>query len=513
MVVVLGLRHLCQKEVCQWQRQQQHHPPNTLDYDYLVIGGGSGGISSARRAASYRTPENPLKVGLVERDVDHMIGGTCVNVGCVPKKLSWSAATLNETFLHDASHYGFQTDEGSSAPPMDYTTFKHRRDKYLARLRGIYQNNLKKADVDLMRSAGRIVKSESDNDKVTVQLDDGKKVTASHVLIACGGQPEVPEIEGKECTIDSDGFFELEKLPKSVVVAGAGYIAVELAGIFNAFGVDTTLTVRRHKALRSFDEDISDELMVQMQKSGIKVATHFVPKKVTKDEATGALTFTAESGAEVRADCVLMAAGRTTKPNVEAIGCKGIIDLTPKGYIKVDKYQNTSMPRVYAVGDVIGNYELTPVAIAAGRTLSDRLFGPFQDKSNLYIDYETIPTVVFAHPPIGTCGLTEAQAVAKYGKDNLKIYRSRFVNLYYGIFQVEPSEKPKTLVKVICTGPEERVVGLHVLGMGADELLQGFAVAMRMGATKADLDRTVAIHPTAAEEIVTLAPWGPMSKH
>ncbi|KAF4666306.1 hypothetical protein FOL47_004140 [Perkinsus chesapeaki] len=486
---------------------------NGLDYDYLVIGGGSGGMSSSRRAASYRTPENPLKVGLIERDVDRMIGGTCVNVGCVPKKLTWTAATMNETFHHDAAHYGFETDEGRSAPSFDYTTFKQRRDKYLARLRGIYQNNLKNADVDLIRSAGRIVGSESDNDKVTVELDDGKKLTASHVLIACGGQPETPDIPGKEFTIDSDGFFQLEELPKSAVVAGAGYIAVELAGIFNAFGVDTTLTVRRHKALRTFDDDISDELMVQMKKSGIKVKTEFVPHKVTKDESTGIITLTAESGEDVSAECVVMAAGRTTKPNVEAIGCKGIMDLTPKGYIKVDKYQNTSLPRVYAVGDVIGNYELTPVAIAAGRTLSDRLFGQFQDTSNLYIDYETIPTVVFAHPPIGTCGLTEAQAIQKYGKDNLKIYRSKFVNLYYGIFQVEPSDKPKTLVKVICTGPEERVVGLHVIGMGADELLQGFAVAMRMGATKADLDRTVAIHPTAAEEIVTLAPWGPMSKH
>jgi glutathione reductase (NADPH) len=291
------------------------------------------------------------------------------------------------------------------------------------------------------------------------------------------------------------------------VVVGAGYIAVELAGVLQALGTDTSLVVRREKAMREFDDMLSDTLDEEMQRQGINIYrnTNGV-KKVTADE-NGMKTVYLKNGEVIEnVDVVLMAAGRG--PNVEPLNLKSIgVEQREGGYIVANEFSETTIKGVYALGDVCGNVELTPMAIAAGRRLSDRLFGG-EEHSNAKVSYDLVPTVVFSHPPIGTIGLTEKQAMEKYGEDQVKVYRSRFANLYYGPWLVEADDKPKTAMKLVCAGEEELVVGLHVVGMGADEMLQGFGIALKMGATKADFDATVAIHPTAAEEFVTMFPWG-----
>lgn len=468
------------------------------DFDYLVIGAGSGGIASARRAATYGA-----KVGVIEKA---RLGGTCVNVGCVPKKVMWNAATIAET-LHDMHHYGFSGGESSDVS-FNWSFIKEARDKYIVRLNGIYERNMGNSGVASILGAA----SFSDGGKsVIVDPSDGSDpvtYTAKNVLIAVGGYPEFPDGDGiKEHAISSDGFFELEDLPRKAVVVGAGYIAVELAGVLNSLGTDTSLVVRKAKALREFDDIIAETLDDEMAKQGIVVhkETNGVKSIVVDDN--GLKTVTLNNGDVISdVDCVLMATGR--KPLVEPLNLSGAgVNQKPSGHIIVDEYSATSADGIFALGDVCGNVELTPMAIAAGRRLADRLFGP-DEYNDAKVSYDLVPTVVFSHPPIGTIGLTEKQALEKYGEDNVKIYRSKFANLYYGPWQVDPDDKPKTAMKLICAGEEELVVGLHVIGMGADEMLQGFGIAMKMGATKADFDATVAIHPTASEEFVTMFPWG-----
>jgi len=456
-------------------------------FDYLVIGGGSGGIASARRAAQWGA-----KVAVVEKAP---LGGTCVNVGCVPKKLMFNAAFINE-MMHAAKHYGFTgVVEGSK---FDWATLKTARDKYVVRLNGIYGNNLANSGVALVKGEASFTGPKQ------VEVG-GVTYTADHVMIAVGGKPTVPDIPGAEHCITSDGFFALEAQPAKVAVVGAGYIAVELAGIFNALDSDTTLFVRGDKALRKFDALVRDTLDVEMQKQGLAVVPHATPASVVK-EADGTLTLQlADGSSHAGFDQIVMAIGRTPVTDPLQLAKAGVTLQAKSPYISVDAFQNTAAENVYALGDVCGHVELTPTAIAAGRRLSDRLFGDLPESK---ADYDLVPTVVFSHPPIGTIGLPEADAVAKYGADQIKTYTSTFVNLFYGPWLLEPSDKPKTAMKLVCLGPEERVVGLHTIGMGSDELLQGFGVAMKMGATKADLDRCVALHPTAAEELVTMAPWG-----
>jgi len=421
--------------------------------------------------------------------------------------ITGNAAYIAET-LHDMHHYGF-TKKGDV--DFSWKFIKDARDKYILRLNGIYDRNLGNSDVKSISGSGSFV---GGGRAVEVTPSDGSNpvtYTADHILIATGGYPVFPEGDGiQEYSISSDGFFELEELPKKVAVVGAGYIAVELAGVLNALGSDTTLVVRKDKALRGFDDYIADQLDEEMQKQGIKIArnTNGVNSIVLADDGTK--TIKLNNGAEITGlDVVLMAPGRA--PLVEPLNLPAAgVEQMEGGYIKVDEYSNTSADGIYALGDVVGNVELTPMAIAAGRRLADRLFGAPEWK-NAKVSYENVPTVVFSHPPIGTVGLTEKQAIAKYGEDNVKVYKSRFANLYYGPWQVEQDEKPKTAMKLICAGEEELVVGLHVIGMGADEMMQGFGIAVKMGATKADFDSCVAIHPTASEEFVTMFPWG-MSK-
>ncbi|MGY3766247.1 glutathione-disulfide reductase [Vagococcus vulneris] len=443
-------------------------------FDYIVIGGGSGGIASANRAGMYGA-----KVLLIE---GNNIGGTCVNVGCVPKKVMWTASDMRHTMLHAAKEYGFDVE----IKQENFADFVARRQAYITRLHGAYMRGLDSNKVTFLAGYASFV------DNQTVEVD-GQQYSAPHILIATGGKITRPDIPGSELGIDSNGFFELTKLPKSIVVVGAGYIAVELAGVLNGLGVETHLAYRKQTVLRSFDTMISDALVESYQQQGIHMHAHSVPKKVVKTADGYLLTF--ENGESIESEEILWAVGRHA--NVDGLNIEATsIELTERGAIKVDAYQNTTHPGIYAIGDVVDKIDLTPVAIAAGRRLSERLFN---GKTDLKLDYKNIPTVVFSHPTIGTIGLTEAQARQQYG-DDVKIYTSTFTPMMYAITE----EKQKCYMKLVCVGIEEKVVGLHGIGLGMDEMLQGFGVAIKMGATKADFDNTVAIHPTSAEEFVTM---------
>nr|ADV59548.1 glutathione reductase [Paracyclopina nana] len=444
-------------------------------FQYLVIGGGSGGIASARRAAEFG-----VSVGLVEKQA---LGGTCVNVGCVPKKLMFQAASHAEE-LHDMKDYGLNVN---LTEPFNWKDVKERRDAYIKRLNGIYLNNLKNSKVELITGEAKFV----DKDKVVVGDDT---YSADHILIAVGGYPTWPSIPGAEHGISSDGFFELESLPSKSVVVGAGYIAVEMAGILKSLGSDVTQIIRKDKVLRTFDSLVVDAVTLEIENMGINLVKNTEVANVEKKQ-DGKLKVITKSGVVTDdVDCLLWAIGRTS--NTANLGLdKAGIEVDKRGDIVVDDFQNTSNPRVYAVGDVIGKWQLTPVAIAAGRKLAHRLFN---NETGLKLDYDNIPTVVFSHPPIGTCGITEAEARAKYEK--VKVYQSSFTPLYHALTQ----RKQMTKMKLICAGDNEVVVGLHMIGRGCDEMLQGFGVATRMGATKKDFDNVVAIHPTSAEELVTM---------
>jgi glutathione reductase (NADPH) len=342
----------------------------------------------------------------------------------------------------------------------------------------------------------------------TIAVGD-KQFSAKHIIVAVGGTPFVPDIPGKEHCITSDGFFGLESQPASVAVIGGGYIGVEIAGVFHGLGTKTELFTRADKPLRGFDTYIRDSLLLEMAKSGLKYNPDEEILSITKT-SEGKLMLNTSNAAHGGAhshgpfDQILFATGRkplTSGLNLDSAG----VTTDASGYILADEFQNTSAPSVFALGDVCGKVELTPMAIAAGRRLADRLYGGIPSAK---ADYDTVPTVVFSHPPIGTIGLTEDEAVERFGKELVKTYYNTSVNTYYGAWQIAPEMKPKTYMKLVVTLPEETVVGLHTIGMGSDELLQGFGVAMKMKATKADFDNCIAIHPTAAEELVTMAPWG-----
>eukprot|EP01083_Nonionella_stella_P077490 211652_1 len=448
-----------------------------LKFDYAVIGGGSGGISSSRRAAQYGA-----KVVLFE---NKRLGGTCVNVGCVPKKVMWNTAEVAGT-LRDASGYGFSFSE----PKFDFEKIRKRRDQYVERLNGIYARNLTKDGVTYVMETAKFISPH-------VIEAGGKKYTAPHILIAAGGEPTPPPVPGGELAINSDGFFnDMDTLPRKCAVVGAGYIAVELAGVLNALGTDCTLITRKEFALRRFDEIIFTNLAREMSDSGVHLKNNTSVAKIELAE-DGTKTLFTEGGEEMSGfDTVIYAIGR--RPVSSSLDLKAAgVEVDTRGFITSDEKEVTNVPGIYSLGDINGKIELTPVAIAAGRALADRLFDGQTDR---IMDYDAVPTVVFSHPPIGTVGLIERDAVEKYGKGNIKIYRSTFTNMYHAVTE----HKTKTAMKLICQGPEEKVVGLHMIGIAVDEILQGFGVAMKMGATKKDFDSCVAIHPTAAEELVTM---------
>ncbi|SUC16240.1 glutathione reductase [Proteus vulgaris] len=445
-------------------------------YDYIAIGGGSGGIASINRAAMYGQ-----KCALIEAKA---LGGTCVNVGCVPKKVMWHAAQIAEAIHQYGPDYGFET----TVNRFDWDTLISSRSAYIDRIHQSYDRVLGNNKVDVIQGFARFV------DAHTIEVN-GEKITADNILIATGGRPVQPAIPGAEYGINSDGFFELKTLPKRVAVVGAGYIAVELAGVLNALGSETHLFVRKHAPLRNFDPLIVETLLEVMESEGPKLHTQAIPKAVIKN-ADGSLTLQLENGTEQTVDTLIWAIGRepaTDNLNLAATG----VELDEKGYIKVDKFQNTNIKGIYAVGDNTGAVELTPVAVAAGRRLSERLFN---NKPNEHLDYSNIPTVVFSHPAIGTVGLTEPQTVEQYGADQVKVYKSSFTAMYSAVTR----HRQPCRMKLVCVGADEKIVGIHGIGFGMDEMLQGFAVALKMGATKKDFDDTVAIHPTAAEEFVTM---------
>jgi glutathione reductase (NADPH) len=443
-------------------------------YDLLVVGGGSGGLAHAQRAAEYG-----VNVAVVEHGP---LGGTCVNVGCVPKKVMWYAAHYAQELKY-AADYGYDV----SVKGHDWAALKSRRDAYIARLNNIYETNLDKRGVTYIAGDAKFI------DANTIAVGN-ERYQAERVVIATGGQPIVPSISGAELGITSDGFFALEQQPRRVLIAGSGYVAVELAGVLNGLGSETKVIVRKDGVLRGFDKMLSSELIDTMRKSGIEIKTGVVPASVRSTD--NGLVLTAEDGREFGpVDTLLWAVGRS--PNTATLDLdKAGVDMDERGFVPTDEMQSTNVEHIHALGDVTGRAALTPVAIAAGRRLADRLYGGMVGR---HLDYNLIPTVIFSHPTIGTVGMTEDEARVQYG-DDIKVYTTGFTPMFYALGE----DRQRSAMKLITAGEDERVIGVHIFGDGADEMLQGFAVAMRMGATKKDLDDTVAIHPTNAEEIVTM---------
>ncbi|PSU99525.1 glutathione-disulfide reductase [Photobacterium leiognathi subsp. mandapamensis] len=446
-------------------------------FDYICIGGGSGGIASANRAAMYGA-----KVALIEAKA---LGGTCVNVGCVPKKVMWHGAQIAEAMHLYAKDYGFNVD----VKGFDWSKLVESREAYISRIHTSYDNVLGNNKVEVINGFAHFV------DEKTVEVN-GEHYTADHILIAVGGRPSIPAIQGAHYGIDSNGFFELKEQPKRAAIIGAGYIAVEIAGVLNALGTDTHLFVRKESPLRSFDPMIVDTLVEVMAAEGPSLHTHSVPKEVVK-EKDGSITLYFENGESHNTDVLIWAIGR--EPTTDAINLAAAgVETNNRGFIKVDEYQQTNVPGIYCVGDIMeGGIELTPVAVKAGRQLSERLFN---NKPDAKMDYKLVPTVVFSHPPIGTIGLTEAEAIEQYSEENVKVYKSGFTAMYTAV----TAHRQPCKMKLICAGDDEKVVGLHGIGFAVDEMIQGFGVAMKMGATKADFDSVVAIHPTGSEEFVTM---------
>jgi glutathione reductase (NADPH) len=449
----------------------------TTHFDYICIGGGSGGIASANRAAMHGA-----KVAIIEAKD---LGGTCVNVGCVPKKVMWHGAQVAEAMHLYAKDYGFDVD----IKGFSWATLVESRQAYIGRIHQSYERVLGNNKIEVIKGFATFV------DAKTVEVN-GIQYTADHILIAVGGRPSIPNIPGAEYGIDSNGFFDLNEQPKRVAVVGAGYIAVEIAGVLNALGTQTDLFVRKESPLRTFDPLIIDTLTEVMAAEGPTLHTHSVPKTIVK-EADGSLTLHLDNGASHNVDTLIWAIGR--EPTTDAINLSATgVEVNSRGYIKVDQYQQTNVAGIYCVGDIMeGGIELTPVAVKAGRLLSERLFN---NKTHAKMDYSLVPTVVFSHPPIGTIGLTEQQAKEQYGEANVKIYTSGFTAMYTAV----TSHRQPCKMKLVCAGSDETVVGLHGIGFAVDEMIQGFAVAMKMGATKADFDSVVAIHPTGSEEWVTM---------
>ena len=442
--------------------------------DLLVIGGGSGGVATAIRAARHGA-----KVTLFE---PNELGGTCVNRGCVPKKAMWWAAELADA-QRMAQAVGFDVQPGA----LDWATFVGHREAYVLRSRTSYANRLRELGINHVPATAHFV------DAHTLRAGN-TDYSAPHVVVATGSRPRPYDLPGGEFTIDSDGFFKLSERPRRVGVIGGGYIGVELAGVLRALGSDVELFTR-NGLLSRFDADLGSALGEMMQAEGIVHHEGCAAKGVSRDKGALWMDCT-DHERHGPYDRVISAIGRL--PNVESLQLDAAgVKLGRINEIVTDDHENTSARGVYAIGDVNGKPALTPVAIAAGRQLADRLFG---GKPDAHLDYTNIPSVIFSHPPIGSVGLSEEEARKQYG-DVVKVRRTRFTPMLWSL----AGREGKTMMKLVCAGDDERVVGVHGIGPGMDEMLQGFAVAVKMGATYADFLRTVAIHPTSAEEFVTMA--------
>lgn len=447
----------------------------TQNYDLIIVGGGSGGIAAANRAASYGA-----KCLLIEQG---RLGGTCVNVGCVPKKVMWHAAH-HAASLKQSPDYGFIFDYKI----FDWSTLKKGRDAYIERLNKIYGETLDRNSVATRSGIASFI----DPHSVSV---NNETFSADRILIATGAYPSIPNIPGTELGITSDDFFALENQPERVAIIGSGYIAVELAGVFHALGTNVTLIARKNRLLREFDGTLANALKESYLEQGINIRFNSPISALDVNKQNKRSVHFAEGEILSDLDQVLWAVGRTANTrglNLESSG----VSCDKNGAIVTDEWQATNVPHIFAVGDITGKAQLTPVAIAAGRRLADRLFGGFAERK---LNYNNIPTVVFTHPPIGTVGLSEEKARSRYG-DQIKIYQNQFTPMTQALSET----RGKSIMKLVTLGDEEKIIGCHVIGEGADEMLQGFAVAVKMGATKKDFDDTVAIHPTNAEEFVTL---------
>lgn len=442
-------------------------------YDLIAIGGGSGGLAVAERAAQLGQ-----RVAVIEQA---SLGGTCVNSGCVPKKVMWYAAQLAHA-VDDAQGFGVPAQRGAT----DWGALVVARDEYVADIRRYWDGYAVDTGIDRIEGQARFV------DTHTLDVG-GRRYSADHIVIATGGRPLVPRLPGADLGITSDGFFALQEQPQKVAVIGGGYIGVELAGVLQALGSQVGLVALEERVLAAFDPMLSEVLMEQMGRQGI--ALHLGWQVAALERAGEQIRLQSSEGEVLGGfDSVIWAVGR--RPNTHGLGLEAAgIATAPDGTIMVDDWQNTGVPGVYAIGDVTGRVPLTPVAIAAGRRLAERLFAGDREAS---VDYDNVPSVVFAHPPIGTVGLSEPEARERF--DSVRVYQTRFTPMRHALSR-HPME---TAMKLVCAGPDERVVGIHLIGEGVDEMLQGFAVALKMGATKADLDNTLPIHPVSAEELVTL---------
>ncbi len=441
------------------------------DYDLYVIGAGSGGVRCARMSASYGA-----RVAVAE---ERYLGGTCVNVGCVPKKLFSYGSHYPEAF-EDAAGYGWNVGEHS----LDWKRLIDNKNREIERLNGIYRTILGNSDVTIHKARATLI------DANTV-LVDGEEVTADKILVATGGWPTVPDFPGKEHAITSNEAFFLEDLPGRVIMVGGGYIAVEFAGILHGYGAQVTQLYRGDLFLRGFDQDLRSHLAEEMLKQGVDL--RFNANIASLEKTDSGLIATLEDGSTLEADTVMYATGRA--PNTRNIGLEELgVEMEKDGSIVVDDQFKTSVDNIYALGDVIDRFQLTPVAIAEAMVLSANLF----DGKDLSTDYADIPTAVFSHPNIGTVGLSEEQAREKYA--DVDIYKSTFKPMLHTL----TGRDERTLMKLIVDKASDRVVGCHMVGPDAGEIIQGMGVALKAGATKAQFDATVGIHPTAAEEFVTM---------
>ncbi|RON85554.1 glutathione-disulfide reductase [Pseudomonas fluorescens] len=443
------------------------------DFDLYVIGAGSGGVRAARFAAGFGA-----KVAVAE---SRYLGGTCVNVGCVPKKLLVYGAHFAEDF-EQASGFGWSLGEAN----FDWATLIANKDREINRLNGIYRNLLVNSGVTLHEAHAKIVGPHE------VEVN-GERFTAKNILIATGGWPQIPEIPGREHAIGSNEAFFLKELPKRVLVVGGGYIAVEFAGIFHGLGANTTLLYRGDLFLRGFDGSVRKHLQEELTKRGLDLQFNADIARIEK-QADGSLKATLKDGRVLEADCVFYATGR--RPMLDNLGLENTdVQLNDKGFIKVDEQYQTSEPSILALGDVIGRVQLTPVALAEGMAVARRLFKPEQYRP---VDYKMIPTAVFSLPNIGTVGLTEEEA-REAGHD-VVIFESRFRPMKLTLTECQE----KTLMKLVVDGKTDKVLGCHMVGPDAGEIVQGLAIALKAGATKRDFDDTIGVHPTAAEEFVTM---------
>jgi len=443
----------------------------SFDYDLFVIGAGSGGVRASRISSSFGA-----KVAIAE---EYRVGGTCVIRGCVPKKLFVYASHFSEDF-EDAANYGWTVGEASH----DWKTLIKNKDVEIDRLNGIYHTILSNNNVELYESRAEII------DQNTVRVGD-KTVTAKYILIATGGTPVMPDVPGIEHAISSNEAFHLEDMPKRVVVVGGGYIAVEFAGIFNGLGADVIQLYRGEQILRGFDHHVQAMVAQEITKKGIDLRVQSKPANIEKTD-TG-LVVTLEDGSVIETDAIMYATGR--RPNVHGLGLENVgIQTKPNGAIVVDEYSKTTADNIYAVGDVTDRIALTPVAIHEGMAFAETVFA---GKPRAF-DHSDVPSAVFSQPPVGSVGLTEAEAREKYGE--VDIYKSEFRPMK----QTLTLGSERAMVKLIVDPKSDRVVGVHIVGADAGEIIQGIGIAVKCGATKEQFDATVGVHPTLAEEIVTM---------